>query len=361
MDLFSAFALGPLQLDNRIVMAPMTRSRAVGGMPNELMRTYYTQRASAGLIVTEGVAPSPNALGYARIPGLFSPAQVEGWSAVTRSVHEAGGCIFAQLMHVGRIAHAHNLPERADILAPSAVAAAGAMWTDAAGPQPLPVPKEMSASDLRVTRQEFVRAAQNAIRAGMDGIELHGANGYLLEQFLHPHTNRRSDEYGGSIEGRIRFVVEVAKAAAEAIGAERVGMRLSPYSTFNDLPPHADVQVTYAALARELRGLVYLHVIENLDPGFAATARAIRAAFAGTVILNGGFDRSRAEAALRAGQAELVAFGVPFIANPDLVQRMQQGAPLAAPNPASFYTPGAEGYVDYPALPGHEAREARAS
>jgi N-ethylmaleimide reductase len=350
MDLFSPSRLGRLELPTRVVMAPMTRSRAIGGVANELMREYYTQRASAGLIVTEGIAPSPNALGYARIPGLFSPAQADSWRAVTDSVHAAGGRIFAQLMHVGRIAHPHNLPEGARIVAPSAVRAEGAMWTDREGPQPFPKPEAMSEGDLRETREEFVSAAKHAIDAGFDGVELHGANGYLLEQFLHPHTNRRTDRYGGDVERRARFVAETAHAVAGAIGHDRVGIRLSPHNTFNDLPPYDAVEPQYATLARQLRGLLYVHLVQNPHEGFAASARAIRGAFEGPVILNGGLDRASAQAALDDGRADLIAFGRPFIANPDLVERMKRGAELTAPDPQTFYTPGPDGYVDYPSL-----------
>jgi N-ethylmaleimide reductase len=361
MTLFSPYRLGSLDLPNRIVMAPMTRSRALGNLPNALMQSYYGARAEAGLIITEGVAPSANALGYARIPGLFTSEQVAAWRPVTDAVHARGGHIFAQLMHVGRIAHPHNLPPGARILAPSAVAAAGQMWTDQQGLQPLPTPQEMNASDLSATAREFAQAARNARSAGFDGVELHGANGYLLEQFLHPHTNRRTDAYGGSVAARIRFVIEVARATADAIGADRVGLRLSPHNTFNDLPPHADVEPTFAALASELRGLAYLHLVSNPNADWPATARAIRHEFRGTIIANGGFDRQRAEDALQARNgggspeaaeiaADLIAFGRPFIANPDLVERLRRGVELAAPNPATFYTASAEGYVDYPAL-----------
>jgi N-ethylmaleimide reductase len=350
MTLFTAYRLGRVQLPNRVVMAPMTRSRALGGLPNELHVRYYAQRASAGLIVTEGIAPSPNGLGYARIPGLYSREQVDAFRPVTDAVHAAGGRILAQLMHVGRIAHPENMPAGARVLAPSAVGAAGAMWTDAAGPQPMPAPEAMSPAEVRAARDEFVQAARNAIAAGFDGIELHGANGYLLEQFLHPHTNRRDDDYGGSIARRLRFVTELAEATAGAIGADRVGIRLSPYSTFNDLPVHDEVHATYAELGARLRGLLYIHVVQSAHPGYAGTASAVRAAFGGPLILNGGLDRNGAEAALARGDADLAAFGRPFIANPDLVARMQRGTPLATPDPATFYSAGSEGYVDYPAL-----------
>jgi len=350
MDLFSAYRLGPLELPNRVVMAPMTRSRALGNVPGELASRYYTQRASAGLIISEGIAPSPDGLGYARTPGLYSAAQVDAFRRVTDAVHAAGGRIFAQLMHVGRIAHPRNMPAGARAVAPSAVGASGSMWTDEHGPQPMPVPEVMSSADVAAAREAFARASRNAIAAGFDGVELHGANGYLLEQFLHPHTNRRSDAYGGDVAGRIRFVAETAKAAADAIGGDRVGIRLSPCNTFNDMPPYAEVHATYAALAAELTGLLYVHLVGSANAGYAETARAIRAAFGGPVIHNGGFDGARAQAALARGDAELIAFGRPFIANPDLVERLRLGAPLATPNPATFYSPGAEGYVDYPAL-----------
>jgi N-ethylmaleimide reductase len=350
MDLFSAYRLGPLDLPNRVVMAPMTRSRSIGNVPGELSSRYYAQRASAGLIVTEGIAPSPDGLGYARIPGLFSAEQVAAFRAVTDAVHAAGGRIVAQLMHVGRITHPSNMPAGARALAPSAVGAAGSMWTDAHGPQPMPVPEAMSGADVQAAREAFAHAARNAIAAGFDGIELHAANGYLLEQFLHPHTNRRSDVYGGDVAGRTRFVVETAQAAASAIGADRVGIRLSPYNTFNDLPPYPDVHATYTALAQQLSGLLYVHLVGSAHADYPETARAIRAAFTGTVIHNGGFDAARAQEVLARGEADLIAFGRPFIANPDLVERLRRGAALATPDPATFYSAGAEGYVDYPAL-----------
>ncbi|WP_053232116.1 alkene reductase [Sandaracinus amylolyticus] len=347
MPLFTPYRLGSLELANRVVMAPMTRSRAIGALPNELMRDYYAQRATAGLIITEGIAPSANGLGYARVPGLFSREQVRGWRAVTDGVHARGGRIFAQLMHVGRIAHPHNLPVGARIVAPSAVRASGTMWTDQEGLLPKAEPEAMSADDVREARDQFVHAARNAIEAGFDGVELHGANGYLLEQFLHPHTNRRTDEYGGSVENRARFVAEVGAASAEAIGAEKVGIRLSPFSTFNDLPAHDEVEAQYTAVARSLRGLAYVHLVESAHEGYAATARAIRATYEGPIMINGGYDRARAEAALAEGRAELVSFGRPFVANPDLVARLERGAPLATPDPSTFYTPGEKGYLDY--------------
>ncbi len=360
MELFSTFRLGRLELKNRVVMAPMTRSRATGAVPNDLMRDYYTLRASAGLIISEGLSPSPNGLGYARIPGLYSGRQVSGWRSITESVRAAGGHMIAQLMHTGRIAHPLNLPAGARIVAPSAIASREAMWTDQAGMQQFPLPEAMGSTDIEQARGEFVQAAQCAIDAGFDGVELHAANGYLLEQFLHPHTNRRNDEYGGSVERRSRFVAEVASAVADAIGVDRVGIRVSPFSTVNDLPSYDEVEAQYAALASQLRGILYVHVVQNPHPGFEQTLAQIRTTFGGPIILNGGFDAALAEAALTQKRSALVSFGRPFIANPDLVERMRRGIELAVPSPATFYTPGPEGYLDYASATGR-GREADSS
>jgi N-ethylmaleimide reductase len=342
-------------------MAPMTRNRAIDNLPNDLMAEYYGQRAGAGLIITEGTAPDANGLGYARIPGIYSEAQVAGWRKTTQAVHERGGLIFVQLMHTGRVSHPANMEAGTTILAPSAVAAAGEIYTDALGNQPHPEPKAMTEADLMATRDGFVRAAQNARTAGFDGVELHAANGYLLEQFLHPHTNRRTDAYGGSLENRARFVLEVAEAVAAAIGADRVGIRLSPYGVFNDLPPYDGVDEAYAWLAAQLdaRGLAYIHLVDHSSMGAPAVAptvvREIRKAFGRTLILSGGYDLARAEADLGAGNADLIAFGRPFLANPDLVERFKAGAELNAPDYTTLYTPGEKGYTDYPVLDSHTA------
>src|SRR5688572_23958852 len=231
--LFSPLRLGNLYLANRIVMAPMTRSRAINNVPNDLLTEYYSQRASAGLIVTEGTSPSPNGLGYARIPGLFSAEQVRGWRQVTDRVHRAGGRIFVQLMHTGRVGHPANLPEGGRLLAPSAVQLDGTMYTDSLGPQPHPVPEEITEAAIERRLEEIVAASRNAIEAGFDGVELHGANGYLIDQFLNTGSNQRTDRWGGSVDGRIRFAVEVATRVAAAIGPDRVGIRVSPYGAFN--------------------------------------------------------------------------------------------------------------------------------
>lgn len=350
VDLFSSVTLGPLQLRNRVVMAPMTRCRALGNVANELMRSYYAQRASAGLIISEGIAPSPNALGYARIPALFEPAHVSAWRKVTESVHAQGGKMFAQLMHVGRVAHTLNLPEGARILTPSAVQTTATIWTDQQGLQPYSTPEAMSLADIRAALAEFRQASLYALEAGFDGIELHGANGYLLEQFLHPHYNLRTDDYGGSVANRARFVVEAARACADAIGPERVGIRLSPYGTFNEMPPYEGTHALYEDLARSLRGLLYVHLIDSQHENYAQTLATIRKNFAGPLIRNLGFDRARAEQTLAASEADLISFGRPFVANPDLVMRMQNGQSLATPDPDTFYTAEPRGYIDYPAL-----------
>jgi N-ethylmaleimide reductase len=349
--LFSPATLGNLTLKNRIVMAPMTRSRATGNVPNDLMAQHYAQRAEAGLIITEGTSPSPNGLGYARIPGLFSAAQVEGWRKVTEAVHAAGGRIFVQLMHTGRVGHPANLPPGARLLAPSAVAAPGEMWTDGQGMQPHPVPEAMSDADIATAIGEFAQACQNAVAAGFDGVELHGANGYLIDQFLNTASNRRTDRWGGSIENRMRFALEVAGAAAEAIGAERVGMRISPYGVFNGMAPDADMDALYVRLAEALNklGLAYIHMVDHSSMGAPEVSPELKArvrdSFEGKYILSGGYDAARANADLQAGKGDLVAFGRPFIANPDLVRKLHAGTSLKAPDESTFYTPGPEGYT----------------
>ena len=356
MSLLSPYSLGPVRLASRIVMAPMTRSRAVAGnVPSPLAVTYYTQRASAGLIVTEGTSPSPNGTGYPRIPGIWSDRQVAGWRIVADAVHARGGRIFVQLMHTGRVGHPLNLPAGAEVLAPSAVAAPGEMYTDAKGMQPHPVPRAMTDAEVRHAIEEHVAAARNAVAAGLDGVELHGANGYLLEQFLSPDTNRRTDAWGGSVEKRLAFVVEVARQVAAAIGGARVGIRLSPHGVNAGMVAYPEIDETYRKLVTALvaTGVEYVHLVDHSAMGApvvpAELKLALRKAWPRTFILAGGFDRASAEAALRERRADLVAFGRPFLANPDLVARLQSGLPLNAPDFATFYTPGPKGYTDYPA------------
>jgi N-ethylmaleimide reductase len=355
--LFDPIKIRNLQLSNRAVMSPMTRSRAVdANTPNALMAEYYGQRASAGLIVTEGTSPSPNGLGYTRIPGLFNKEQAAGWKLVTDAVHAHGGKVVVQLMHTGRVGHAANLPAGAEVLGPSAETLAGEMYTDSQGMQPHTAPRAMTEADIAHAVQEFAQSARLAVEAGFDGIELHAANGYLLEQFLNPNVNKRTDGYGGSIAGRNRFVLEVARATAAAIGADKVGIRLSPHGVFNATGPFADVDAQYLALVTELStlGLLYLHVLDHSAMGAPAVPAAIkttlRRAFGGPFIAAGGFDAGSAEQVLESGAADLVAFGRPFLANPDLVARMKTAAPLNALDMDTFYTPGAKGYTDYPAL-----------
>lgn len=352
-SLFSEAKLGNLSLKNKVVMAPMTRSRSLGNVPGDLVATYYEQRAEAGLIVTEGTSPSPNGLGYARIPGIFSEEQTKAWKKVTDKVHAKGSKIFVQLMHTGRIGHELNLPKGAKVLGPSAILAKGQMWTDAEGMKDHPTPQEMTKAELKSTLEEFVNASKNAVQAGFDGVELHAANGYLLDQFLHPTSNQRTDEYGGSIENRIRFVVEVATAVSAAIGKEKTAIRLSPYGAFNDLFPFPETHAEYSLLAEKLNevGIVYIHLVDHSSMGAPTvdpeTVQNIRTAFKGTLILSGGYDAERAEKDLASGLADLVAFGKPFLANPDLVTRFQKNIALASFDQTTLYTPGEKGYSDY--------------
>jgi len=353
---FEPYKLGALNLANHIVMAPMTRSRAPGGIPNEMMVTYYRQRAGAGLIVTEGTAPAPEGLGYARIPGLYNREHVTGWRRVTDAVHEEGGRIFVQLMHTGRIFHELNLPQGVKGVAPSAIAAAGQMWTDQAQLQPNGTPRALRLDELGKVRDEYVQSARLAIEAGFDGVELHGANGYLLEQFLNPTSNQRDDTHGGSIPKRARFVLEVVRGLADAIGPERTAIRLSPWSKAGDLAHYPEIDETYAYLANELQtiGVVYVHLLDPTRYGAdaARTLSTVRRQFTNTLVLNGGYHTLDAiEGVLTGRKADLVAVGRPFISNPDFVERLRAGIPLADPNPATFYAPGpggfAEGYTDY--------------
>ncbi len=363
---FEPATLGPLTLTNHIVMAPMTRSRAPGNVPNELMAEYYRQRATAGLIITEGTSPSADGLGYARIPGLFTQEHVVNWRRITQTVHHHGGHMFVQLMHTGRIFHGLNLPEGAEGVAPSAVAAAGEMWTDQEQMQAHPTPRALTTEELSRVRDEFVHSAKLALEAGFDGVELHAANGYLLEQFLNPTSNQRTDDYGGSVQNRARFVLEVTRAVAEAIGPDRTGIRLSPWGMASDMPHYPEIDETYAYLAEELQkiGIVYLHLVDHASMGAPAvspaTVETVRAKFTNTLILSGGYNTVAAiDEALTSGQADLVAIGRPFLGNPDLVERLKNDQPLADFDPATLYAPGpngfADGYTTYPTADGKPA------
>ncbi len=354
--LFAPAKIGSIELKNHIVMAPMTRCRAIGNIPNDLMKEYYEQRSGAGLIITEGTSPSPNGLGYARIPGIFSKQQVEGWKKITSAVHKKGGKIAIQLMHTGRISHILNMPEGSHILAPSAIKAAGQMYTDTKQLQDHPVPQEMTIKDIIRTKAEYIAAAKNAIEAGFDGVELHGANGYLLEQFLSPVSNIRKDTYGGSIENRCRFVLEVAMEVSETIGKDKTGIRLSPYGVASDMPHYPEIDATYHYLSEHLNkiGIAYIHLVDHSAMGAPAVPieikKAIRGNFKNTIIHCGGFDLAKAEVDLESGLADLIAFGRPFINNPDLVERLKNNWALAKELKIDlFYGADAKGYTDYPA------------
>lgn len=355
LELFLSKKVGSLTLKNRIVMAPMTRCRAIGNIPNELMAEYYKQRSDAGLIITEGTSPSPNGLGYARIPGIFSELQVEGWKKTTKAVHENGGKIIVQLMHSERISHPLNMPKESHILAPSQIKPAGQMWTDLKGLQDFAIPKEMTAQDLLHAKTEYVAAAENALFAGFDGVELHGANGYLLEEFLSPISNIRTDQYGGSIENRCRFVIDVVAAVARAIGKEKTGIRLSPYGVASDMPHYPEIDETYDYLTKELNKLdiAYIHLVDHSAMGAPAVPleikKLIRHNFKNTLILCGGYDKESAEADIESGLTDLIAFGRPFINNPDLVQRFKNDWALSQDLKMDlFYSADEKGYTDYP-------------
>ncbi|MGI4788302.1 MAG: alkene reductase [Janthinobacterium lividum] len=359
-DLFSPLTLGPTTLPNRMVMAPLTRSRAADGdIPSDLAVTYYAQRATAGLIISEASQVSDQGKGYPKTPGIFTDAQVDGWRKVTDAVHAKGGHIFLQLWHVGRISHPSTQVGSLTPVGPSAIKPAGKIYTDT-GEQEFVTPRALELSEIPGVVQQYADAAQNAKNAGFDGVEVHGANGYLLDQFLRDGSNQRTDEYGGSIENRARLMLEVTKAVIKVWGADRVGIRLSPYSNFNDMHD-SDPIATFTYVAQKLRGLgiTYLHVIEPVTTDHPMSmpetqtkpiAPILREAFGGTFMINGGYNKETGSAAIESGYADLVCFGVPFIANPDLVERYKTNAALNTPDQSSFYSGDAGGYTDYPAL-----------
>ncbi|WP_349777731.1 alkene reductase [Xanthomonas sp. WHRI 6108] len=355
--LFEPYALGALTLANRIVMAPLTRNRAGAGLvPSALAATYYAQRASAGLLITEATQISPQAQGYQDTPGLYTPEQIAGWRAVTDAVHAKGGRIFVQLWHVGRVSHVDLQPGGAAPVAPSAIRAATKVFVNN-GFADVSEPRALELHELPGIVDDFRQAAANAIAAGFDGVEIHGANGYLLEQFIKDGANQRTDAYGGSIENRARLLLEVVAAVSKEIGADRTGVRISPVSPASGISgsepqPHYD----YIAEQLDALGIVYLHVVEGATGGPRDAApfdyAALRSKFTRTYLANNGYDLELANAQLRAGNVDLVAFGRPFISNPDLVERLHTGAALAPLNPATLYGGGAEGYIDYPSLAG---------
>jgi N-ethylmaleimide reductase len=352
--LFTPVQVGAWSLEHRVVMAPMTRNRAgAGNVPTQLMAQYYAQRASAALIISEASQISPTGVGYPATPGIHTPEQVAGWQRVTQAVHAEGGRIFLQLWHVGRISHPSLQPDGALPVGPSAIAAEGNALTYA-GPAPFVVPRALEAREIPGIVQDFADAAGRARDAGFDGVEIHGANGYLIEQFLLDGTNQRTDGYGGSIENRARFLLEVTQAVIGRLGADAVGVRLSPRGTFNSMSDSNRVATFGYAVGRlnEL-GLAYLHLVDPVTGGIAGTAverlaPELRKLFSGPIIINGGFDRESALAVLERGEADLVAFGVPFLANPDLPARLRRSARLNTPVRETFYGGDGRGYTDYP-------------
>lgn len=347
--LFEPYQLGPLHLSNRIVMAPMTRSRALeGNVPNPLAETYYRQRASAGLIISEASQVSPQGVGYIRTPGIHSPEQIAAWRKVTAAVAREGGKIFLQLWHVGRISHP-DFHDGALPVAPSAVTPEGEVFT-AQGPKTMVTPRALDASELPGIVEQFRKAAENAKAAGFDGVEIHGANGYLLDQFTRDGANQRTDDYGGLIENRVRFPLDATRAVIDVWGKERVGYRVSPTGPYNSMAD-SDPRATFLHLTQRLSelGIGYLHVTEPVNAQDRVTPH-LRKAFKGTFIVNGGYDEASGNAAIASGEADLVAYGVPFLANPDLPYRFGKKAKLNAPDQATFYTGEDKGYTDYPAL-----------
>jgi N-ethylmaleimide reductase len=351
--LFQPLKLGALEAKNRIFLAPLTRNRAhADGRINETAKLYYEQRASAGLVITEATQISPLGKGYLDTPGIYTPEHVAAWRPVTEAVHAAGGTIVLQLWHVGRISHVSLLPPGEVPVSASAIPAATSRTFTAAGFEPVSAPRALTLSEIASTVDDYARAAANAKEAGFDGVEVHGANGYLLQQFLCSGSNARDDAYGGAVENRARFLFEAVEAAQRAIGADRVGVRIGPLGAINDALD-ADPDATFDFAARGLldRGVAYIHLAgtvpgEQLDAFTRRTAALKRA----PVIANGGYNAERAAEWVANGWADAVAFGVPFLANPDLPARIRQGAALNAPNQATFFGGGAEGYTDYPAL-----------
>lgn len=355
MNLFSPVKIGSYTLKNRIFMAPMTRCRSIeNNVPNDLMALYYAQRASAGLIITEGTQISIQAIGYPYTPGIHTDAQVEGWKKVTDAVHEKGGRIFLQLWHVGRVSHSsfHNgeLP-----VAPSAIKLSGQKYTYE-GMKEYETPRVLKIEEIKAIVEDYANGAKNAIEAGFDGVEIHSANGYLLDQFLRDGTNQRKDEYGGSIENRSRFLFEVVEAVSAAIGADKTGVRLSPSGTMNQMSD-SNPQKHFAYVCHKLNdfNLAYVHIVDALEGDRRHGANVVelailRDAYKGVLIANGGYDKARANETIEKHLANAVSFAKLFLANPDLPERFKANAPLNKPDPSTFYTQDAKGYTDYPAL-----------
>lgn len=351
----SPIDIGPCHLPNRIIMAPLTRMRAPDNIPTELMKTYYVQRASSGLIITEATQISPQGVGYPATPGIYNKRQVTGWKLITDALHAQNGRIFLQLWHVGRISHP-DFHDGALPVAPSAIRPEGSAVTPS-GMQPFVTPRALETDEIPGIVEQYRRAAENALVAGFDGVEIHSANGYLLDQFLRDGTNKRTDCYGGSLENRSRLLLEVIEAVAGVWGAERVGIRLSPSGTFNDMSD-SNPATMFVYLLDQLNrfGLAYLHIVDALEGDVRYGANVIdlavlRVAYNGVLIVCGGYDQARAEAVIDKGLADAVAFGQLYIANPDLVERFKAHAPLNEPDPGTFYGGAEKGYTDYPFMP----------
>lgn len=357
-NLFTPIKLGNIELSNRMVMAPLTRGRAGSErVPNALMQEYYTQRASAGLIISEATLISEQAAGWVDAPGIHTEAQMQGWQQITEAVHSHGGKIYLQLWHMGRASHPDFQPNGNLPVSASAIAISGDIRTPF-GKKPHVPPRALETSEIAGIVRDYVIAAKNAIAAGFDGVEIHGANGYLIDQFLRNGCNQRTDEYGGSMENRARFLLEVTTAVVDVLGGDRVGLRLSPTGQFNDMSDRDPVALfTYVCEQLNTFNLSYLHILEPLpNVGHPLAIEGVRVspylrkAFKGVFMVNGGYDRTTGEEAIASGEADLIAYGVPFIANPDLVERFRIGADLNTPDQSTFYTSGAKGYTDYPSL-----------
>jgi N-ethylmaleimide reductase len=356
MDLLSQYKLGDLEFSNRMVMAPMTRCRAIpGNVPNPLAVTYYTQRASAGLIITEGSQVSPHGVGYVNTPGIHSAPQVAGWKKVTEAVHKAGGKIFLQLWHVGRVSHPDFLGNELPV-APSALPFDGEVHTPK-GKKKFVIPRALELDEIPGIIEQFRKGAENAKTAGFDGVEIHGANGYLLDQFLRDGSNRRTDKYGGCLENRLRLPLEVVEAVTSVWDVDRVGYRISPHFSLCSMSD-TDPRQTYSRFVEEMNNfeLGYIHMVEPVGGRMGATAPDAKLApvihdiFEGTLILNGGYDARSGNEAIEKGDADMISFGVPFLANPDLPERFRKNAPLNQADVATFYAGEEKGYIDYPKL-----------
>jgi len=355
MDLFSPIKIGNLTLKNRIFMAPLTRCRSVdNNIPNDLMATYYAQRASAGLIISEATQISPQGIGYPCTPGIYNKEQIQGWKNITDVVHKNGGNIFLQLWHVGRISHSSYLNGELPV-APSAIKPAGEVYTFN-GMKEYQTPRELTVTEIKELVKKYVTAAKNAMEAGFDGVEIHSANGYLLDQFLRDGTNIREDEYGGNIENRCRFLFDVIKETVAEIGSEKVGLRLSPSGTFNDMTD-SNPKKHFEYICQKLNrfNLAYLHVVDALEGDVKHGADVVelsvlRDVYDGVLITNGAYDKDRGNKSIESNNADAVSYGALYIANPDLPKRFETNTPLNEIDVSTFYTQDEKGYTDYPSI-----------